>query len=85
MFTDARARLNAAFGQGSGPIILGYVQCTGSEQTLFQCQHNVLDQLGCTSHSYDAGVECIEGKQSLWHSYPLPVFVMEVAPREKFD
>ena len=64
LLIDARARTNAAFGQGSGPIILNNVLCRGSEQNLFHCQSDILE-VGSCRHTQDAGVECVEGKQLL--------------------
>ena len=68
MFFDfiigAIARLNAGFGQGSGPIFLDDVRCTGLEKRLFSCVHRGIDVNNC-DHSKDAGVTCIQGKQGL--------------------
>ena len=54
----------APFGQGTGPIHLDEVGCTGGEQTLISCPHN--DPVGehdC-DHDEDAGVRChLEGKK----------------------
>ena len=61
-FIGAVARLNAAFGQGSGPIILGHVACTGVEPRLFECPNSGLGIEYC-SHSSDAGVVCLQGKK----------------------
>ena len=35
--SDAQAFSNAFYGQGSGPIYLDNVQCSGSELDLFDC------------------------------------------------
>ncbi|XP_041453692.1 deleted in malignant brain tumors 1 protein-like [Lytechinus variegatus] len=51
------ARTNAAFGQGSGSIILDNVQCDGTESDLFACPSNGPNNHNC-GHSEDAGVEC---------------------------
>ena len=52
--------MNAAFGQGSGPIFLGDVRCTGLEYRLFDCASESIEVGNC-DHSRDAGVTCIEG------------------------
>ena len=48
----------AYFGQGSGPIWLDNVQCTGSELTLASCSHLGFNVTRSCSHSEDAGVRC---------------------------
>ena len=51
--------LNSAyFGQGSGPIWLDDVQCTGSESTLASCGHLGINITRSCSHREDAGVRC---------------------------
>ena len=58
-FTGANAALRlSAFGQGTGPIWLDNVLCTGSEQELSQCPHNGFGTHNCI-HSEDASVRCI--------------------------
>ncbi|XP_034047246.1 immunoglobulin superfamily member 1-like [Thalassophryne amazonica] len=52
-----RATTQATFGQGSGHIWLDDVGCTGSENSLAECQHKGLMQNNC-DHSEDAGVIC---------------------------
>ena len=52
------------FGGGTGPILLDEVQCTGSESSLSQCPHAVIENLDCF-HFEDAGVRCFSGKRSL--------------------
>ena len=49
---------NAYFGQGSGPILLDNVTCTGSESTLANCGHLGVGIIRSCSHSEDAGVRC---------------------------
>ena len=58
--SGAVARLDAVYRQGTGPILLSNVQCSGNEQRLFECQHNSLD-VGSCRHTEDAGVDCFEG------------------------
>lgn len=45
----------AHFGQGSGPIHLDDVMCSGTEPSLFQCAFQSLDNC---NHAEDAGVNC---------------------------
>ncbi|XP_050963312.1 scavenger receptor cysteine-rich domain-containing group B protein isoform X1 [Labeo rohita] len=54
-----QAKSGSYFGQGSGPVWMDSVDCTGNESSLIQCktahwQHNDLD------HLHDAGVICSE-------------------------
>ena len=48
----------AYFGQGSGPIWLDYVFCTGSESMLASCGHLGVNITRSCSHAEDAGVRC---------------------------
>ncbi|XP_027384507.1 deleted in malignant brain tumors 1 protein-like isoform X2 [Bos indicus x Bos taurus] len=48
---------NARFGQGSGPIVLDDVGCSGHETYLWSCSHNPWNTHNC-GHSEDASVIC---------------------------
>nr|XP_057917976.1 neurotrypsin isoform X1 [Doryrhamphus excisus] len=54
---EAKAWSWAHFGQGSGPIMLDAVSCTGNELFLDQCPHGDWEQHNC-DHMEDAGVSC---------------------------
>ena len=56
--------MNAAYGPGSGPVLLDDVRCTGLEYRLFDCPCGSLDAQSCP-HSKDAGVICREGEKAV--------------------
>ena len=47
-------------GDGSGPIYLDEVACTGSENALLACTSSPIGTHDC-AHSEDAGVQCLPG------------------------
>ena len=57
LFTAALAVVRTAFGQGTGPIYLSSVICTGTESSLLSCSHSGIGVISC-GHYYDAGVVC---------------------------
>ena len=60
--SGAIARANAQFGQGTGPIILDDLKCTGLEYRVFDCPSRGIGVSSGCGHSEDAGVTCVAGK-----------------------
>ena len=48
-------------GFGEGPFHLDDLQCTGDEESLFQCPHNGVGSHDCGYYD-DAGVVCYTGE-----------------------
>ena len=45
----------------SGPVLLGYLSCTGNEKRLLECNQNHLaanTNYQCTTHNYDVVLKC---------------------------
>ncbi|PKU42512.1 neurotrypsin [Limosa lapponica baueri] len=54
----AKAWSQAYFGEGSGPVLLDEVQCTGNELSIEQCPKSSWREHNC-GHKEDAGVSCM--------------------------
>ena len=48
------------YGKGAGPVLMDYVNCTGSEGNLWRGCTHLTHYFGC-SHSDDVGVQCQPG------------------------
>ncbi|KAM9699733.1 neurotrypsin [Dama dama] len=53
----AKAWSQARFGEGSGPVMLDEVRCTGNELSIEQCPKSSWGEHNC-DHKEDAGVSC---------------------------
>uniref|UniRef100_A0A1X7U210 SRCR domain-containing protein n=1 Tax=Amphimedon queenslandica TaxID=400682 RepID=A0A1X7U210_AMPQE len=51
---------SSQYGQGTGPVFLGYMYCAGSEDSLIECRRSVFTVVNsqCSSHYYDIGLKC---------------------------
>ena len=54
---SATGATTASFGEGTGPILLDEVRCTGTESRLADCPANAIGTHNCGHHE-DAGVRC---------------------------
>ncbi|XP_051021519.1 neurotrypsin [Acomys russatus] len=54
----AKAWHQAHFGEGSGPVLLDEVRCTGNELSIEQCPKSSWGEHNC-GHKEDAGVSCV--------------------------
>lgn len=61
MLLGATGQKVATYGQGTGPILLDNVRCSGSELSILECPQNPIGQHNC-AHAEDAGVTCSAGK-----------------------
>lgn len=58
MYVGAESIPFAAFGPGTGPIVLDNVACAGGEQRLIDCGNDGLGVHSC-NHNEDVGVRCM--------------------------
>ena len=63
IFLGAVAVSRAAFGQGTGAIVMDSVQCRGNETSLTSCPHSLPSS--SDTHSEDAGVRCRPGNRAV--------------------
>lgn len=59
--TNAMGSCCSLFGNGSGPIHLNYVECSGSETDLSQCVHSEAKNKYCGIY-HASSVKCLNGK-----------------------
>ena len=56
LFAGVVAYSNAHFGEGTGPIFMNGVSCSGLEPTLLNCSYDSMTD--DDYHAEDAGVQC---------------------------
>ena len=59
LFLGAAFLEGAYFGAGNGSIYLDDISCTGSENTILQCDHSSVGDHNC-HHFQDISVNCSE-------------------------
>ena len=55
------------FGQDNGKILLGDVQCHGTEKSIADCNHRGITVHSC-SHARDSGAICFSGGMTLFYN-----------------
>ena len=61
LYIGASKHTGGYFGEGSGPIHLDYVACSGTEYYLTDCE--LESKTGHSNHSEDVGVKCQTSKK----------------------
>ena len=74
--TGASTPNQAHFGQGTGPIWLDDVACTGTEARLIECGARPIGVHNC-NHNEDAGTRCIPVFSEFTESCIIRNFVVE--------
>ena len=74
---------DAVFGQGSGPIFLNNVICTGDEMTLLDCSSDPIGMTGSCTHEDDAGVQCRSSKFNTQSNYEHLLFFTDNKQRRE--
>ena len=69
MIIGEKPHFNTSYGQGSGPVFLSNLNCTGSELKILECHNDYYAAQSC-GHYKDAGVQCL-GRQYLQPSVSL--------------
>ena len=57
LLSGAEPRFGAFYGQGSRPLIVADLSCSGAESDLLSCQRNVFGITHCQDYE-EAGVKC---------------------------
>ena len=58
LYIIAVAVVGAVFRRGTGPILLSYLECNGTESSLLSCRRRERPGFEYCVHAYDAGVVC---------------------------
>ena len=56
--TGAEPRYGAFYGEGSQPLLVADMFCSGTERDLLTCQRNVFGITHCNAYE-EAGVKCL--------------------------
>ena len=58
LHTGAEPRYGAFYGEGSNPIVVADLFCSGIERNLLSCQRNIFGITHCNDYE-EAGVKCL--------------------------
>lgn len=68
-FRGAQAHGSAAYGEGSGRIVIGELKCSGTEKDISECKSKTWGSETNCGHREDAAVKCGEFQSNI---YSLP-------------